>query len=870
METIDPADHIWFRHPERVWALGHIDGREGEGYRVTDLESGTEFSVPPGDTHTCDPTHLTNQEDIARMNNMHEGPLLHLLKMRYLKDEIYTFTGDILISMNPYMMIEGLYDIPDVLHDYENDRHPHVYAVADKAYRCMMGALDPSKRNQSLIVSGESGAGKTEGCKCVMRYLASISERYVAASRRRSSAMKVNEETVKIEKQVLDCNPFLEAFGNAKTVRNDNSSRFGKFLKIQYDGGRIMGATMEHYLLEKARVVKPCVDERNYHIFYQLVRGADEDVKARLSLGACEDYKYIRDVTHVAKMDDAREFVDVQTAMTSVGITPDVQSSIWEILAGLLHMGNVTFTNEGGDSPATVENKDVCALAAELLGASHLDSKLVTRMVNVQGRQSCYVVQLTPRQADAARDALAKAVYEKVFAWLVARVNNSLAATKPSSGFIGILDIFGFEIFKTNSFEQLCINFANEKLQSLFNHHVFEAEQAQYKEEGVDMSEVKFINNKPCVELIESSPYGILTMLDEVCRLNRDPSDVNLLDNIDRQHTGKHTHYVQKKMRRHPTFGVAHFAGTVTYHIDGFIEKNNDTLFPDLLMLMQVSKNSFMREIFAEKKKEESSSSSSSSKSSNPRRRRRKGGKRRSKKGASTIASKFKGQLHTLNSTLLATNPHYVRCVKPNTFKQTHSFDADMILGQLLYSGVLETVRIRRMGYPFRESYVDFWRRCTMNKWHTMAPGAKELPVPPPSRYDESGRDVSVTAEVVKAAKQGTQVVCETLLDPRQWTRGKTKIFMKGSGLDVIQGSFRNIMSRKLGAWNRAMFGKWRFKRCDGSPLALCWWCWWWCVVRCTAVYGAFGESRRFGCVVCVPPGIDAPLSISSAAGGDS
>ena len=672
-------DHIWFKHPRQVWALGRMDGRTGEDYNVVDVETGDAFVVPPEHTHTCDPTHLTNQEDIANMNNMHEGPLLHLLKLRYLADEIYTFTGDILISMNPYMRIDGLYDIPDTLHDYEQDRHPHVYAVADKAYRCMMGAVDPSKRNQSLIVSGESGAGKTEGCKCVMRYLASISERYVASARRRSSALRVNEATVKIEKQVLDCNPFLEAFGNAKTVRNDNSSRFGKFLKIQYDGGRIMGATMEHYLLEKARVVRPCLDERNYHIFYQLCRGADAEVKARLHLGEPEDYKYTRDVTTVPGMDDAREFADVQSAMTSVGIREDVQQSMWGILAGLLHLGNVEFTSEGGDSPAEVSNKDVSLVAEELLGTQHLDSKLVTRMVNVQGRQSCYVVQLTPRQAESARDALAKAVYEKMFAWLVARVNNSLAATKPSTGFIGILDIFGFEIFKVNSFEQLCINFANEKLQSLFNHHVFEAEQEQYKAEGVDMSEVKFVNNKPCVQLIESSPYGILTMLDEVCRLGRDPSDVNLLDNIDRQHTGKHSHYVQKKMRRKPTFGVAHFAGTVTYHIDGFIEKNNDTLFPDLLMLMQVSKLPFMREIFTEAKREEGSASTSSKK----KRRSRK----RSSKSSATIASKFKGQLASLNSTLLATNPHYVRCVKPNSLKKTHTFDAEMILGQLLYSG---------------------------------------------------------------------------------------------------------------------------------------------------------------------------------------
>lgn len=814
---LEAADHIWFKHPERVWALGRIDGREGESYRCVDVDTGDVFVVPPEETHSCDPTHLENQEDIARMNNMHEGPLLHLLKLRYMNDEIYTFTGDILISLNPYIrggVFDKVYHIPDDLYDYENDRHPHVYAVADKAYRCMMGALDPSKRNQSLIVSGESGAGKTEGCKCVMRYLASISERYVKMVRRRSSAARVNEATVKIEKQVLDCNPFLEAFGNAKTVRNDNSSRFGKFLKIQYDGGRIMGADMEHYLLEKARVVQPCLDERNYHIFYQLIKGATPEETKSLELRPAEDFVYIRDVTEVDHMDDAREFAEVRESMTSVGIMPDTQAKLWEVLAGLLHLGNVEFDNEGGDSPAEVTNKEVCAVAERLLGADHLDSKLVTRMVNVQGRQSCYVVQLTPKQAEGARDALAKAVYEKMFGWLVSCVNTTLSAKKAMSGFIGILDIFGFEIFETNSFEQLCINFANEKLQSLFNHHVFVSEQEQYKAEGVDMSEVAFVNNKPCVELIEKSPYGILVMLDEVCRLGRELDDTKLLDNMDKQHRGKHKHYIQKRPRRHPEFGVAHFAGTVTYNVVGFIEKNNDTLFPDLLMLMQMSKMPFMREIFSERKKEESKSSAGGRKGSTGKKKRRgRRGGGGGRKAVSTIASKFRSQLKDLNNTILATTPHYVRCIKPNKLKAAHNFDTNMILGQLLYSGVLETVRIRRMGYPFRETYVDFWRRCCANRWRYMVPEARVLPEAPPADYDESGRDRAVNDGVLRSSKAGALAVCGALLEAKLWTTGRTKIFMKGQALDVIVGRFRVVNARKLVAWSRGVFTRWHFVR---------------------------------------------------------
>ena len=421
------------------------------------------------------------------------------------------------------------------------------------------------------------------------------------------------------------------------------------------------------------------------------------------------------------------------------------------------------------------------------------------------------MVPLDSDQAQGARDAISKAVYSNMFSWLVSIVNKNLSAKTAVSGFIGILDIFGFEIFEVNSFEQLCINFANEKLQSLFNHHIFVAEQEQYKAEGVDMSEVKFKNNKPCVDLIESKPYGLLTMLDEVCRLNQIKDDVKLLDKFDKEHMGKNDYYVQKRPRRKPTFGVAHFAGAVTYHIDAFIEKNHDTLYPDLVFLMRNSSVDFMREICP--KDEDSGGSSSSPKGRRKPRGRASSGGKKKKKASSTIAGKFKSQLHELNKTLLETTPHYVRCVKPNKNKGVHDFDTEMVLQQLLYAGVLETVRIRRLGYPFRETYIDFWRRCCAAGFNRFIDAAKGFTPAPEPAFDEGGVDRSLTDAIMRDAKAGSQAVCGALLDAKMWTTGRTKIFMKSGALDVLQTRLRNINAAILQNWTRGVFTKWHFTR---------------------------------------------------------
>lgn len=694
------SEQVWTSHPEHVWVKAAVQDYQGKMIVVQDDYGGV-ATVEREKTHPVDATHLKNLDDIAKMNNMHEAPLLDLLRRRYMNDEIYTFTGEILISINPYFSIPGLYDMPDETKDYHQEREPHVYAIGYYAYYNMLQQSDPRKKNQSMIVSGESGAGKTEACKHIMRYLAQLSGRYVE-KRRKASIVKGEskaEDSMNVEARVLACNPFLEALGNATTLRNDNSSRFGKFLQIEYDGGRIIGARVEHYLLEKARVVAPHEGERNYHMFYLLCAGATEEEKKELGLLPPEKFSYLNrsSKTVVETIDDKEWMDEIRVSLRDVGIDEKQQREMYRVVAGILHMGNVVFRPAAAEEdPATIENGDVAALAGELLGAKGLPQKLLERIVTVKGRTSTYCVQLNAVEAEKGRDALAKATYEALFTWVISQINKELSAKTEKTAFIGILDIFGFELFQVNSFEQLCINYANEKLQNLFNHHIFEMEQEQYKAEGVSMETIKFINNRPCVELLEKKPSGVLPTLDEICTLNRKGvTEKDFLNKLDHEHKGKHKCYGKRRPHETNQFTIKHFAGSVTYHIDNFIEKNNDTLTQDLKAIMITSDSAFVRDIFSAGKKSTPIAAAAM-----------KGRGRRGVGGAmgggggnrsrSTIATKFKTQLGVLHDTLMSTSPHYVRCIKPNKVKGKHVYDSPMVLTQLLYSGVLETVRIRR------------------------------------------------------------------------------------------------------------------------------------------------------------------------------
>ena len=684
----------------------------------------------------------------------------------------------------------------------------------------MLEAARPKDNNQSLIVSGESGAGKTEAAKQVMKYLTALSARFMIQQDKAQGGSGIVSKN-NIEVKVLKSNPFLEAFGNAKTLRNNNSSRFGKFLKIQYLQGGIVGATMEHYLLEKARVVKPLEGERNFHIFYQLCVACPEDLRADLQLSTPDKYDYLTNgnCVTVENIDDKEEFADVMDGLSAVGIEAPLQASMWRVIAGIMNLGNIKFKDvatKDADNKSQIKNPGQAETTAELFGTIDLPRRLVTQRMKV-GMEVVERHQ-DARRAKNSRNALAKHVYDRMFTWLIGRVNSVLAYPDGTNNFIGILDIFGFEIFAVNSFEQLCINFANEKLQSLFNTHIFTMEQEMYKMEGVDVTSIKFRNNQPCVELIEAgaknknkAPPGILTLLDDVCRGGQQGmTDEKFLDTVVRAHQGENEYFLVPKVRSMDKFSVKHFAGAVTYTVKNFIGKNNDKLNDDLEEMMAESKVSFVRTLFSDdfsagEGAMTAAAAAAAAGSGVP------GTPSSPRKGkgstAPTIGGRFKRQLKHLYDTLLHTNPHYIRTIKPNEVKKPQVFEAPKILEQLLYSGVLETVRIRREGYPFREPYVDFWRRATRcgqaRGYIHMVPKCDGMPIPPLPEFKETSPgmppvDVSITPSLIADSKRGTEVLLSHLLDNAEFVMGHTKIFMKDGCLDRIHTKFRAIVMNDI------------------------------------------------------------------------
>jgi len=777
----EAGEKVWYKQKQQVWTLGVVTdaGDSSPSITVTELDpdtckpTNTSTSVRKTDTEGYDPSHHEDVNDCAMLNNLNQAPLLHLLRRRYFSNHIYTNVSNISISFNPYKWIDGLYDNPSST-KYTKDRIPHVYSVASIAVEKMLG----DKRNQSVIVSGESGAGKTEACKKVMTFLAE------------SSSNGVDLSKGSVEDKVMRCNPFLEAFGNAKTVRNDNSSRFGKFIKIEYAKEKIVGASMCHYLLEKSRVVQASSGERNYHIFYQFCKGASASQRAKWSITKAEDYFVLsQGAMTVDNVDDKVDFEEVCESLSAVGASEGEITSILELLAGILHLGNVNFTADKDDNsqinPASGKSLD---LAMKFLQCPILKDKLVSRIVKAKGRASVYTVPLTAAQSLDARNALAKATYDNLFAYLISLCNKTLKSTQSVSSFIGILDIFGFEIFEVNSFEQLCINFANEKLQSLFNHTVFISEQEMYKNEGIDCAYIEFQNNQPCVDLIEKKPIGLLPVLDELCLLGRKTdTDFTYLTQINNHHRGKTKHFGVSRFAAQDTFIVKHFAGDVVYAVEGFMQKNSDKLLPDLESAMLDSRSDFIREIFelgkadaaavAAATRSRARTTSSSVVSANT-----------STAKPTTIGYKFKNQLAGLYDDILCTNPHYIRCVKPNGNKRALDFDSLMVMEQLKCNGTLEMVRIRREGYPIRETWEFLWKHVLKFEYWKEA------------KVDPKAKDVSKACEAVfkKALPSGYfQVAKSGKVFMKHDTFEELTLWKRNTNCVFIQTRFRAFIGRK-------------------------------------------------------------------------
>jgi myosin-5 len=697
-------------------------------------------------------------ENLINLPHLHEPAILFSLQIRYGRDEIYTYTGPILIAVNPFKKI-NLYS-PETLQIYYNSGllrsqgvdvgsplPPHVYAIADAAYRDMMNSVHGSyggsstsekkgpkgggtapAANQSILISGESGAGKTESTKIVLKYLTTVGN---SGSATASGGGEITPggrgDEGSIMDKVLQSNPILEAFGNAKTLRNDNSSRFGKFIELSFSRrGVLIGGSISTYLLEKVRLPWQQYGERNFHIFYQLTAGANEEEKKKWSLKSIRDYEYTTKgaVFTLDGIDDSHEFKELKRALSVLNFSLDDQVSLFDLVAGILHLGQFRFqsTVDGeGEGSKILDEPDVIASlnAFSSLCGLTVDDIIYTLSVRViTARSESYEKKLSAVQANDARDALAKAIYGKLFDWIVMTINLSIkvAASENVRATIGVLDIFGFECFTSNSFEQLCINYTNETLQQQFNQYIFKLEQQEYQREKIEWSFIEFPDNKDCLELIEHKTNGILAMLDDECRLPAS-SDEKFAGRIYKAYATNARFSATAPQKRNFKFCIHHYAGPVEYSTMTFVDKNKDELPKEASSLLASSSIPLLRSLFDGSSsasvtvndhitaKQQSSTSQSG------------GGAAASGKALSSlnsVGSQFKEQLHKLMDSIYATSPHYIRCLKPNDKNIRDNFNRLRITEQLRYGGVLEAVRVARSGFPVRLIHSEFFSRYRM------------------------------------------------------------------------------------------------------------------------------------------------------------
>ncbi|TPX61422.1 hypothetical protein SpCBS45565_g07261 [Spizellomyces sp. 'palustris'] len=686
-------------------------------------------------------------EDMTTLSELTEGAIMENLKKRYAARKIYTFTGSILVALNPFEKMD-IYNLPTLkqyTHRRHNENPPHIFAIAETAYANVRN----SKINQSVIISGESGAGKSESTKVILQYLTTVTS-------------KESQESW-VEQQILEANTVLESFGNAKTVRNNNSSRFGKFIQINFNRySQIIGASIVNYLLEKSRIAKQAPDERNYHIFYELVAGVNDAERQSYMLEAADSYYYLNQsgCIDIPYVDDSKNFEGLKLALTVLKMSPVDQDALFRALSAILWIGNMQFKEEDNKESVKVRNMDVIEKVASLMGINgeHLKTALCFKKLVIRGETSMVPYKLN--QANDTRDSFAKAVYDSLFQRMVEFINKSLTSKEKPANFVGVLDIFGFEVFKLNSFEQFCINYTNEKLQQFFNQFIFKIEQEEYDKEDIKWDKIQFHDNAQCLELIEAKPAGILSLLDEETRFPKGTDD-SWLSKLDQAHM-KQPHYIKAKTQK-GVFGVRHYAGDVNYTVATFLDKNKDAIQEELYELVRGSSVPYIAKVFPKEEKDDSGKG--------PR-----GGK-------PTAGTQFRNQLVSLVTTLAATTPHYVRCIKPNQEKEAFHFDDDMVLAQLRYSGMLDTIRIRKAGYPMRLPYDGFVRefKCL---------------IPAGMVYKK---------EDVKKISIG--IAAEANLGDGGWQAGKTKLFLKQDSLAAIQDRAAQVLRAKVVLLQKCMLG---------------------------------------------------------------
>ncbi|XP_063298509.1 unconventional myosin-VIIb [Pelobates fuscus] len=723
--------------------------------------------------HPMHPSSSKGVEDMIRLGELNEAGIVHNLHVRYKEKNIYTYTGAILVAVNPYEELPFYHK--EQIQQYRNRRigelPPHIFALADTCFFNMQR----KSIDQCCVISGESGAGKTESTKLMLQFLASASG-----------------QNSWIEQQILEANPIMEAFGNAKTIRNDNSSRFGKYIEIHFSKENVIeGARIEQFLLEKSRVCRQASGERNYHIFYCMLLGMGSSQKKELNLGSPSDFKYLTmgNCTSCEGRDDAKEFSKVHSAMKILLFTELEQNEIYKMLAAILHLGNLDFQGamygnlDYSDVRESIHLSTVAALLE--VDSSELKSCLTNHSIIVRGENVSKPLNCI--QASDGRDAFMKGIYGRMFMWIVNKINgaiftpesNDLGKERKS---IGLLDIFGFEQFNTNSFEQLCINFANEHLQQFFVRHVFKLEQEEYNAEMIPWNHIDFTDNQRALDVIALRPMNIISLIDEESKFPKG-TDATMLIKLNSIHS-KSNIYIPSKSDHDTKFGISHFAGVVFYETEGFLDKNRDLLSTDILLMIHSSRSNFVKKMFQVEKHSGTSTRSVIRHSGlNPHK------IADTSKSLPTLGGQFKQSLEQLMKILSSCQPFFIRCIKPNDFKKPSVFDRELCLRQLRYSGMMETIRIRKAGYPIRYNFSEFFYRFRAL-----------LPLTSPHRK---------TWDHLACSKD----IIETLIGKGgDWKVGKTKLFLKDhhdtkleverekaltSKAIIIQKTFRGFKDRK-------------------------------------------------------------------------
>ncbi|XP_050101311.1 myosin heavy chain, muscle isoform X1 [Anopheles aquasalis] len=778
----DAKKACWVPDEKEGYLLGEIKATKGDLVTVG-LPGGETKDYKKDLVSQVNPPKYEKCEDMSNLTYLNDASVLHNLRQRYYAKLIYTYSGLFCVVINPYKRYPLYTNRCAKMYrgKRRNEVPPHLFAVSDGAYVNML----TNHENQSMLITGESGAGKTENTKKVIAYFATIG----ASGKKDENAEKKGS----LEDQVVQTNPVLEAFGNAKTVRNDNSSRFGKFIRIHFTGsGKLAGADIETYLLEKARVISQQSLERSYHIFYQIMSGSVKGLKEMCFLSNdIYDYNSVsQGKITIPNVDDGEECMLTDEAFNVLGFTQEEKDNIYKITAAVMHMGRMQFKQKGREEQAEADGTEDGDRVAKLLGVQTDDLYKNLLKPRIKVGNEFVTKGQNKDQVTNSVGALCKGIFDRVFKWLVKKCNETLDTKQKRAQFIGVLDIAGFEIFDYNGFEQLCINFTNEKLQQFFNHHMFVLEQEEYKKEGINWAFIDFgMDLLACIELIEK-PMGILSILEEESMFPK-ATDQTFAEKLMTNHLGKSAPF-QKPRPPKPGcqaghFAIGHYAGCVSYNITGWLEKNKDPLNDTVVDQFKKGTNLLVVEIFADHPGQSADPAAS------------KGGRGKKGAGFATVSSSYKEQLNNLMTTLKSTQPHFVRCIIPNEMKTAGVVDAHLVMHQLTCNGVLEGIRICRKGFPNRMMYPDFKLRYLI-----LAPAAMQA-----------------ESEGKKAAEKCFEAIG---LDPDSYRIGHTKVFFRAGVLGQME-EFRDERLSKImswmQAWCRGYLSRKEFKKMQEQRVAL-------------------------------------------------